>query len=177
MTTHDVPPVRLVDLSHEALKALLADDLAEGSRLTGIELTPELISERNKRTWKYRVDLLAVDPAAEAWALPQVALNADGEIVGRGGFHGPPDERGMVEVGYSVDPGHRRKGYATALLAAMLKRAAEAPDALVVRASVSPDNVASLATIAKFGFVHVGELMDDEDGLELLYERPAQDAS
>lgn len=173
MTTHDAPVIRLVDLPLAALKALLADDLDEGSRITGIALTPELISERNKRTWKYRVDLLTADPGAESWALPQIVLNVDDEIVARGGFHGPPDERGMVEVGYSVDAAHRRKGYATALLAAMLKRAAEAPDALVVRASISPDNVASLATVAKFGFVHVGELMDDEDGLELLFERPA----
>jgi len=173
MTTHDAPRLRLVDLSLAALKALLADDLDAGGRITGIALTPDLISERNKRTWKYRVDLLTADPGAVSWALPQVALNGDGEIVGRGGFHGPPDERGMVEVGYAIDPEHRRKGYATALLAAMLKRAAEAPDALVVRASISPDNVASLATVAKFGFAHVGELMDDEDGLELLFERPA----
>ncbi|HEY1179838.1 MAG TPA: GNAT family N-acetyltransferase [Phytomonospora sp.] len=173
MTTHDMTPIRLVDLPLAALKALLADDLAEASRRTGIDLTPEMISERNKRTWKYRVDLLSEDPSAESWALPQVVLNGDGEAVGRGGFHGPPDERGMVEVGYAVDPEHRRKGYATAVLAAMLQRAADAPDAHVVRASISPDNVASLATVAKFGFVHVGELMDDEDGLELLFERPA----
>ena len=41
----------------------------------------------------------------------------------------------------------------------------------VVRASISPDNEASLATIAGFGFVQVGEQWDDQDGLELLFER------
>jgi len=43
----------------------------------------------------------------------------------------------------------------------------------VVRASISPDNVASLATIAGFGFVRAGEQWDAEDGLELLFERTA----
>jgi RimJ/RimL family protein N-acetyltransferase len=41
-----------------------------------------------------------------------------------------------------------------------------------VRATISPDNAASLATIADFDFQHVGEQMDDEDGLELIFERP-----
>lgn len=173
MTTHDAQALRLVTLPEAALHALLADDLAEAARHTGMPLTENLISERNKRTWKYRVDALAADPGAASWALPFVAVDADGVIVGRGGFHGPPDERGMVEVGYEVEPDRRRRGHATAILALMLERAAAAPDARVVRASVSPDNVASLATVAKFGFEHVGELMDDEDGLELLFERPA----
>jgi L-amino acid N-acyltransferase YncA len=44
----------------------------------------------------------------------------------------------------------------------------------VVRASIRPDNQASLATIRPFGFVQVGEQWDDEDGLELVYERPVE---
>ena len=43
----------------------------------------------------------------------------------------------------------------------------------VVRASISPTNEASLATLRPFGFEAVGEQWDDEDGLELLFERPA----
>ena len=36
--------------------------------------------------------------------------------------------------------------------------------------SISPDNEASLATINGFGFVHVGEQWDEEDGTELIFE-------
>jgi [ribosomal protein S5]-alanine N-acetyltransferase len=39
-----------------------------------------------------------------------------------------------------------------------------------VRATISPGNVASLATIAKFGFAEVGEQWDEEDGRELIFE-------
>jgi RimJ/RimL family protein N-acetyltransferase len=56
------------------------------------------------------------------------------------------------------------------MLAALLERARAEPGVRVVRASISPHNVASLATIASFGFVHVGEQWDDHDGRELLYE-------
>ena len=79
----------------------------------------------------------------------------------------------MVEVGYTVGPAHRRRGYATAILAALLERAAAEPGVQVVRASISPDNVASLATVAHFGFTQIGDQWDEEDGLELLFERSA----
>jgi RimJ/RimL family protein N-acetyltransferase len=102
-----------------------------------------------------------------------VVAEPDGVVVGHAGYHGPPDEAGMVEVGYTVDPAYRRQGYAKAILAALLERAAAEPDVRTVRASISPSNAASLATIAGFGFLEVGEQWDEEDGLELLFERPA----
>jgi RimJ/RimL family protein N-acetyltransferase len=42
----------------------------------------------------------------------------------------------------------------------------------VVRASISPDNVASLALIRSLGFEQRGEQWDEIDGLELIFERP-----
>jgi len=90
------------------------------------------------------------------------------------GFHGPPDENGMVEVGYTVVPEYRRRGYARAMLAALLRRAADEPQVRTVRASISPDNAASLATIRGFGFAPAGEQWDEEDGRELLFEVPAR---
>ncbi|WP_231499988.1 GNAT family N-acetyltransferase [Saccharothrix sp. NRRL B-16314] len=100
-------------------------------------------------------------------------VGGGGVVVGHGGFHGPPDESGMVEIGYAIDPAFRRRGYARATLVELLRRSAAEPDVRTVRATISPDNAASLATIAGFGFVEVGEQWDDEDGLELIFERPA----
>jgi len=51
-------------------------------------------------------------------------------------------------------------------------RAAER-GARVLRASVAPQNAPSLALVQGAGFVHVGVEMDEIDGLELVYERPA----
>ncbi|WP_329394559.1 GNAT family N-acetyltransferase [Streptomyces melanogenes] len=70
----------------------------------------------------------------------------DGAVVGDAGFHRPPDEAGMVEVGFSVVPGYRRQGCARAMLRALLVRAAAEPAVRTVRARVKPDNDASLAT-------------------------------
>nr|WP_275585499.1 GNAT family N-acetyltransferase [Blastococcus saxobsidens] len=90
--------------------------------------------------------------------------------VGKAGFHGPPDAAGMVEVGYSIDPAHRRQGYARAALRAMLARAAAEPAVATVRASIAPDNVVSRDLVLGEGFVEVGEQVDEEDGLEIVYE-------
>jgi hypothetical protein len=43
-----------------------------------------------------------------------------------------------------------------------------------VRVTISPDNAASLATIAGFGFVRVGEQWDEQDGLEIIFEVDAR---
>jgi RimJ/RimL family protein N-acetyltransferase len=81
----------------------------------------------------------------------------------------------MVEVAYAVAPACRRQGYGKAMLRELLRRAAAEPEVRTVRAAISPDNAASLATIAGFGFTQVGEQWDEEDGLELIFERPAGD--
>lgn len=78
-----------------------------------------------------------------------------------------------MEVAYSVDPRYRRQGYARAMLRALLRRAASEPEVRTVRATIRPDNVASLATIAGFGFIEVGEQWDDVDGLEIIFEAGA----
>ena len=168
MTT---PALRLVPLSVETMRALVAGDLEAASASSGIPATPYLVD--HTWLWNIRLPQVAADPAALDW-IARAAVTADDEVVGLVGFHGPPDERGMVEVAYSVDPAFRRRGYATAMLQAALDRAASEPRVAVVRASISPDNEASLATIKPFGFAHVGEQWDEEDGLEVLYERPAR---
>ena len=164
--------VRFVVLPLAAMDALLAGDLARASEITGVTLTP-FIQDENW-LWAIRAEQIRQDPSYAEWvARPGLV---DGGVVGHAGFHGPPDERGMVEVAYSVDPAHRRRGHARAMLAAALDWAAADPRVRVVRASISPENVASLATIKPFGFTQVGEQWDEEDGLELLFERPVERA-
>jgi RimJ/RimL family protein N-acetyltransferase len=165
-----VPTVRILQLDAAALAALAA---GEPPVTSPIPLTAHLTGPDHRGLWQRRSRQVAEDPAAAAWVTGVVWDPESGVAVGRAGFHGPPDEAGMVEVGYAIDPACRRRGYARAALAALLDRAAREPAVSTVRASVRADNTASLATIAPFGFVRVGEQWDDEDGLETVYERPA----
>lgn len=119
-----------------------------------------------------RLEQVRLDPASEPWLLRAVVLRESGEAIGHVGFHGPPDERGMVEIGYTVLPDFRRRGFAREAAEAMWSAAGVA-GARVLRASVSPHNEASLALVRAAGFAQVGEQEDEDDGLELVWERPA----
>lgn len=167
-----MPSLRLVALPAPVLTALVEGDLTRAVELTGAPLTPWFTSDATTWLWRMRLAQLAERPDDAHWIAR--AVLADGVAVGAGGFHGGPDERGMVEVSYEIEPPHRGRGLATALLAELLAWAATEPAVHVVRASIGPDNAASLAMVRRQGFEPVGEQWDDEDGLELLFERPAR---
>ncbi|BFV56730.1 hypothetical protein KCMC57_up18340 [Kitasatospora sp. CMC57] len=160
----------LVQLSRAAMAALMVGDLDGAAAASGLVFPADLADGRMKGVWARRYHQTGDDPSSAEWVTR--AVLADGVVIGAAGFHGPPDERGMVEVGYGVAEGRRRQGYAKAILAALIRRAAAEPAVTVLRATISPDNAASLATVAAFGLVHVGEQWDEEDGLELIYELP-----
>ncbi|MFG3283273.1 GNAT family N-acetyltransferase [Streptomyces sp. NPDC048111] len=164
--------VRFVDLSEKALRALAEGDLAGGSAEAGIELDEHFVGERARRIFGYRADQVANDPSAARWITRAVVSEPDGVVVGDAGFHGPPDEAGMVEVGYTVVPACRRQGYARAILRALLVRAAAEPGVRTVRARIRYDNTASLASIDGFGFTKVGEQGNERDGLIIVFEVP-----
>jgi RimJ/RimL family protein N-acetyltransferase len=164
-------PVRFVRLPGAALAALADGNLARASELSGVTLTGYFITPDAVRLWRLRRDQIAADPASARWIARAVVTG--GAVVGHAGFHGPPDTGGMVEVAYSVDPAHRRRGYATAMLGGLLRRAAAEPGVRTVRATIRPDNTASLGTISGFGFARNGEQWDEEDGLELVFDRSA----
>lgn len=166
-----VPDIRFVPLSAAALSALIAGDLAAASAAAGHPLTRYLVEE--SWLWRIRLEQIGRDPASARWIARAAVAEPEDVVVGHGGFHGPPDEHGVVEVAYSVDPAHRRKGYAKAMLRVLLERADADPAVTAVRASIRPDNLGSRATIAGFGFRKIGEQWDPEDGLEDVFLRDA----
>ncbi|WP_405486090.1 GNAT family N-acetyltransferase [Streptomyces sp. NBC_00096] len=165
--------IRFLELSERALRALADGDLAGGSAEAGAVLDEHFVGERARWIFGYRADQLARDPSAAPWTVRAAVSEPDGTVVGDAGFHGPPDGAGMVEVGFTVVPGYRRQGYARAILAALLARAAADPDVRTVRARIRSDNTPSLATIAGFGFTRVGEQGNEQEGITLVFEIPA----
>ncbi|HEX5594761.1 MAG TPA: GNAT family N-acetyltransferase [Micromonosporaceae bacterium] len=120
--------------------------------------------------WQMRSRKVEKNPASAAWVTGVIWDEQQQLAVGRAGYHGPPDAAGMVEIGYAVDPAHRRRGYARAALKALLQRATDEPQVRTVRVTISPDNLASYELASQYGFIEVGQQWDDEDGLEIIYE-------
>lgn len=165
--------VSIVHLNEAVLTALAAGDLVAANQESPVELTPYCAGPHWNSVWRMRSEQVATDPASAAWLTGIVWDDERQVAVGRAGFHGPPDEEGRVELGYAIDPAHRRQGYARAALELMLDRAAHDPQVRVVRATVSPTNLASRNLVQQYGFVEVGEQWDTEDGLETIYELPS----
>ncbi|MEU9862555.1 GNAT family N-acetyltransferase [Streptomyces sp. NPDC047971] len=165
--------VRFVELGEKALRALADGDLAAGSAEAGVRLDEHFVGDRARWIFGYRADQLAGNPSVAPWITRAAVSEPDGTVVGDAGFHGPPDEAGVVEVGYTVVPKYRRQGYARAMLAALLARAAADPAVRTVRATIRSDNDASLATVAGFGFTLVAERRNEHDEVDLVFEIPA----
>ncbi|MCQ1952171.1 GNAT family N-acetyltransferase [Arthrobacter sp. zg-Y238] len=163
-------PIELIQLPRGVIDALAAGDLPGANRQAPLELH---FSQDRQPLWRIRSAQLEENPGDAAWITRAIFDPGLGRAVGLAGFHGPPDDNGMVEVGYSVDPVYRRQGYARAALEALLAVAAEEPSIRTVRATISPDNGASRRLVEQYGFVATGEQWDDEDGLEIVYEVPA----
>jgi ribosomal-protein-alanine N-acetyltransferase len=161
------------------MQALAGHDLEAASHQIGATV-PAWVADELENFLKFRLAQLSVDPTIHGWlGRAMVLTEADGSrrVVGSIGFHGPPDKQGRLEVGYSVDPPYRRRGYARESVKALFDWAHREHGIETFVASISPDNEASLRLTQGFGFHQVGEQMDEIDGLEYVFEtdwpRPA----
>jgi ribosomal-protein-alanine N-acetyltransferase len=77
-------------------------------------------------------------------------------LIGSGGFKGRPED-GRVEIGYHVREAHRRRGYATEALRALLTWAFAHPEVRNVIAETAADNAASIGLLEKLGFARAGD--------------------
>jgi ribosomal-protein-alanine N-acetyltransferase len=94
---------------------------------------------------------------------------ADGALVGFGGFKGAPRD-GEVELGYAVAPSRQGRGIATAVVTELVDRARAAGVATVTAHTLAEDNP-STAVLRKNRFVRTAELDDPDTGTIWRWER------
>lgn len=155
MSTPRVRTQRLTlqPLDPEAASAL-PDERGRAAQIIGAELSPD---------WPAR-DLLDVLPRQVA-AAPEharygiwvIVENATDVVIGDIGFFGPPGPDRTLEVGYSITPDRRRRGYATEAGRALVAWAFEQPDVRAIVARCDHDNEASIRTLERVGFPRTGQ--------------------
>lgn len=166
------PRLELVSMSVPFMETLAGHDLDGAAREIGAAV-PAWMAAELEHFLQFRLRQLAADPAIRPWLGRAMVLTDDGgtrRAIGSLGFHGPPDEQGRLEVGYSVDPPYRRQGYAREAIRALFGWAHQRYGIDTFIASISPHNEASLRLAEQFGFVQIGEQVDEIDGLELVFE-------
>ena len=164
--------LELVWLSPELIEALLEGRRDEAERVGGFSIPHGWPDEHDARFLAHRLRQTREEPGRGAWYVR--AIVRQGEMVGHIGFHGPPGvnarrEPDAVELGYTVFPGHRRRGFATEAVRALLAHVRGQGIRRFI-ASVGPGNEPSLRLVRGLGFVEVGRHWDDEDGEELEFE-------
>jgi ribosomal-protein-alanine N-acetyltransferase len=133
-----------------------------------IDHMPPEIRKEVSPTWLAMLESSGeIDPWIHGFTL--VHKNS-GTAVGSCGFKGPPDEPGMVEIAYAIDPEHQGKGYATEAAAALVSYALGSDQVHLVRAHTLPVHNASTRVLTKCGFQRVGEAIDPDDGLVWRWE-------
>jgi ribosomal-protein-alanine N-acetyltransferase len=165
--------IELRPMTPEFVEAVLDGRQAEAGRLLGIEVPEDFPSEGEKGFLGLRLRQMREDDRFRTWCPHAIVLG--GQMIGHAGYHGPPgvnsthDPR-AVEFGYRIFPPYRGRGYATEAARMLMNLAEERAAIRRFVLSVGPDNEPSLAIVRKLGFTQTGERMDEEDGLELVFE-------
>jgi ribosomal-protein-alanine N-acetyltransferase len=116
---------------------------------------------------------LRVATAADVWLHGFALVDQESQsVIGTAGFKGPPDEAGMVEIGYGMAPSFQGHGFATEAAAALVEFAFDDGRVRLVRAHTLPTNNASTRVLEKCGFKFIGDVSDPDDGLVWRWERP-----
>lgn len=161
--------LRLIDLPLPVLHALADRDVATAEDLIGVPIPDEFAGHLD--IWLFMITLLTGRPENSGWTMNALVLND--VIIGNAGFKGAPDQHGEVEVGYGILTDHRGRGHAVAAVALLLDLAAGDPRVSSVRATIRPDNTASLAVITRAGFTPAGDRIHERWGRQLVFCHPA----
>lgn len=161
----------LVWLSPEIVGGLLDRALAE---LDGVAISHVWVAE-NDGLLRLRHRQAEADPTQALWLLRAIVERASRALVGHIGFHGAPGVNALaaedaVELGYTVEPAHRRLGYAREAVLGMMEWARGEHGIRRFLASVSPSNEPSLGLVRKLGFVPIARVQDDGGGEEIVFE-------
>ena len=156
--------LHLITASEASLRAEL-DGRAALSAALGLDVPaswpPDLY---DAEAVNYSLNWLQAHPADAAWSFYYIvrreAANGRPVLIGAGGFKGPADEHGVVEVGYSIVRDHQRLGYATEAVEGWLRFAFASPDVKMVIGQTLPTLIASIGVLEKLGFRFAGSGSD-----------------
>jgi ribosomal-protein-alanine N-acetyltransferase len=101
--------------------------------------------------------------AERSWSMQFFVDEADGQLVGSGGFAAPPQGR-TVEIGYEVAPAFRGRGFGAAGARALVDRAVASGEVDHVVAHTLPGPNPSTGVLVSLDFEHVDDQEDPEVG-------------
>ncbi|MEM1322382.1 MAG: GNAT family N-acetyltransferase [Bacteroidota bacterium] len=130
----------------------------------GLEVSPDFVEEDHREVLAYSLKRVQEEPQARRWLSYLFIHIADQTVIGMGGYKGPPDELGRIEIGYGIAPAYRNQGFATEAARALLLDAFTDPDVQTIFAHTLPESNASNHILRKIGMHQSAVLNDPEEG-------------
>ena len=161
-------------LGPEVSNACLNSNLVTAQDLLHVAIPEEFLDKLSSLQHDRRQ--LEEDPGYKPWASRALILKNEMTMIGLIRFHGSPAShadkpymKGAVELGYRIFSNYRRKGYAREAVYGMINWATEGFRVHRFIASISPENLPSLALVRSLGFIKIDEVIDEIDGIEHVY--------
>jgi [ribosomal protein S5]-alanine N-acetyltransferase len=171
----ETPRLLLIPATPEALRAELVgrEALADVLGVDVPESWPPELYDADAVRWS--LASLEEGRGADGWSLYYVVERpGPGErarLCGGGGFVSVPDATGTVELGYSIVPERRRRGYAHEMVEALVAWSFAHPDVRRVIAHTLPHLTPSIRVLESAGFTYVGPHAAAGEADAIRYER------
>jgi len=141
--------LKLLPFTLELKKATLTDR-ARLSEMLEVEIPDAWPGADLLDALPFFIEVMEKDPAALVW--DGIILHKNEQrAIGGIGFHGGPDEAGMVEIGYNIIPEYEGQGYATEMARRVIDWAFQTPNIQVITAECLDDNIGSIRVLEKVG--------------------------
>jgi [ribosomal protein S5]-alanine N-acetyltransferase len=142
--------LRLLPCTEEIAHMAVANRAALDRRLD-VQVPPEWPTADLRDLLPLYAAQLAADPGCFGWGVWLMIERTSHTLIGDIGFKGPPDEHGLIEIGYGVLPTFQRRGYATEAAQGLINWARTQPQVRRVIAECLADNTPSIRVLERLG--------------------------
>ena len=147
--TLETKRLQLIPFSLDLKKAAISDR-ARLVEMLGVRVPEHWPGPDLMEALPFFVENMEKAPSEPAW--DWIAIHTmNRTVIGDIGFMGGSDQRGVVEVGYSIVPEYRNQGYATEMARSLIAWAFQEVDIKVVTASCLEDNIGSIKVLENAG--------------------------
>ncbi|HEV2583768.1 MAG TPA: GNAT family N-acetyltransferase [Ktedonobacteraceae bacterium] len=141
--------LKLLPFTLELKKATLAER-ARLTEMLAVKIPDDWPGADLLEALPFFIEGMEKDAAGLVWD-GIIIQKAEQIAIGGIGFHGGPDEAGMVEIGYNIIPAYEGQGYATEMARCVIDWAFHTPGIQVITAECLDDNIGSIRVLEKVG--------------------------